>query len=60
MNVSAELLEQYVFGEQAVESPELQTVQSGARWVQAWGGMLEASSGVGIGMHFTVHLVKFL
>ena len=55
-----EVLQQYVFGEQAAATPELQTIQSGAKWVQTWGGMFEAFSGVGVGMHFTIHLVKFL
>jgi len=55
-----ELLQEYIFGDTPVGSPELQTVQAGARWIESWGGMMEAFSGVGVGMHFTVHLVKFI
>ncbi len=55
-----EVLQQYVLGEQTAASPELQTIQAGAKWVQAWGGMFEAYSNVGLGMHFTIHLVIFL
>jgi signal transduction histidine kinase len=55
-----EVLQEYVFGEQALTSEKLQDIQAGARWVQAWGGILEAVSGVGIGLHFTIHLVKFI
>lgn len=55
-----ELLQQYLFGDQPVASTELQTVADGTRWVEAWGGTMEAFSDVGVGMHFTVHLVKFI
>lgn len=53
-----ELLQGYVHGGQPVATPELQTLQAGAKWIASWGGVLEAFSGVGVGMHFTVHLVK--
>jgi CHASE2 domain-containing sensor protein len=55
-----ELLQSYVFGEQQLASEEFQKIKAAARWVQSWGGMLEAVSGVGVGIHFTIHLVKFL
>jgi signal transduction histidine kinase len=55
-----ELLQSYVFGDQQIASEEFQKIKSAARLVDAWGGVLEASSGVGVGIHFTLHLVKFL
>ena len=55
-----ELLQGYVHGEQQLASEEFQKIKTAARWVQSWGGMLEASSGVGIGIHFKLHLVKFI
>lgn len=55
-----DLLQQYVFGQQSAAAVEMQQLQAAAKWVQAWGGIFECFSGVGVGMHFTVHLVKFL
>lgn len=55
-----EMLQQSVFGDQPVASPEMQTIQSGAKWVQAWGGSLTAFSSVGVGLNFSVHLVKYI
>jgi CHASE2 domain-containing sensor protein/signal transduction histidine kinase len=55
-----ELLQEYVFGDHPMASEEFQKIQHSTKWVQAWGGLLEASSDVGIGMHFTIHLVKFI
>ena len=55
-----ELLQSYVFGDHEIASEEFQRIKSAARLVEAWGGVLEASSGVGVGIHFTLHLVKFL
>ena len=55
-----ELLHEYLHGEQALASTDLQHLQSAVHWVEAWGGHLEGVSGVGVGMHFTVHLAKFI
>lgn len=55
-----ELLEEYLRGGEALVSPELQNLQAAVGWVEAWGGHLEAASGVGVGMHFTLHLAKFI
>jgi CHASE2 domain-containing sensor protein/signal transduction histidine kinase len=55
-----ELLQSYVFGDLEIASDEFRKIRSAARLVEAWGGVLEASSGVGVGIHFTLHLVKFL
>ena len=55
-----DLLQEYLFGDHPLASAEFQRVQNAAKWVDGWGGLLEATSGVGVGMHFTVHLVKFI
>ncbi len=56
-----ELLHEYLYGgEAALASAELQNLQAAVRWIEAWGGHLEAVSGVGIWMHFTLHLAKFI
>jgi histidine kinase len=55
-----ELLHEYLHGEEALASADFQNLQAAVRWIEAWGGHLEAVSGVGVGMHFTVHLAKFI
>ena len=54
-----ELVHEYLHGE-ALASTDLQKLQAAVRWVEAWGAHLEAVSGVGVGMHFTLHLAKFI
>ncbi|HVR73261.1 MAG TPA: CHASE2 domain-containing protein [Planctomycetota bacterium] len=55
-----ELLQSYVFGDQQLASEEFLKIKAASKWIQAWGGMLETVSGVGLGIHFTVHFVKFI
>jgi hypothetical protein len=55
-----DVFQKYIFGDHPVTTEEYQRMKDAAAWVGQWGGLLEAMSDVGIGMHFTVHLVKFL
>jgi hypothetical protein len=55
-----EVLQGYVHGDEPIDSVELQTIRDSAKWIASWGGTLEAFSGVGVGIHFTAHLVKYL
>ena len=55
-----EVLQDYLSGEQALASEDFHEIREIARLVDEWGGMFQATSGVGIGMHFTIHLVKFI
>jgi CHASE2 domain-containing sensor protein/signal transduction histidine kinase len=55
-----DLLQRYVFGEQAVGSLDIETVREGVRWLEFWGGSLEARSGIGVGIRFSLRLVKFI
>jgi signal transduction histidine kinase len=54
-----DILQQYMFGAQAAASAEFRKVQEATKWVEGWGGLIEAASAVGVGLRFTVHLVKF-
>jgi signal transduction histidine kinase len=55
-----DLFQEYIFGVQEGASEEFKKLRNGIKWVEAWEGMLDAASGVGVGMHFTVHLAKFM
>jgi signal transduction histidine kinase len=55
-----DLFQEYIFGLQEGTSEEFKKLREGIKWVEAWGGVIDAASGVGVGMHFTLHLVKFM
>ena len=53
-------LQDYLFGEEVETTDELAKIKRAASWVLEWGGIFEASSDVGTGMHFTIHLARFI
>ena len=55
-----ERFQEYVFGEKMLATEELKALRETLRWIEAWGGSLEAHSQVGEGIHLTLSLVKFL
>ena len=55
-----ELLQEYLFGDQTSASEEFQSIREAVQWIESWGGEFEAASGVGVGMQFKLHLVKFI
>ena len=55
-----DLFQKYLYGDASLASEELKTLREGIRWVEAWGGELEAYSEVGVGTQATLRLVKFI
>ncbi len=55
-----EIMQEYVHGSEQGSSSEMEEIQSATRRIESWGGTLEATSGVGIGMRFSLRLAKFL
>jgi hypothetical protein len=55
-----DVLQDYLAGEGGNVSQEFADLQKAAAWVEGWGGLFEAVSGIGVGLHFTIHLNKFM
>lgn len=60
VGIPNQALQEYLHGEDPVVTEEMARLRQGAAWVEEWGGILEAVSDVGIGIHFTIHLARFL
>ena len=55
-----EVLQESIYGENTDVSDEIAKIRNVANWIEDWGGTFEAVSGVGVGMHFTIRLSRFL
>lgn len=58
--IPQDVLQEYIYGESDKISEEFANIQKAAKWVEGWGGMFEAVSEVGVGIHFTIQLARFM